>query len=148
MRNPFLHLGRVDRYIAWPGQALSYYMGELAIARAREKAEKTLGVNGPDGISNIEGKVARVATSKLGNERVSNSTSALSTTLCSSLARYRCPLSPRGSTASSLKTAKALTRTWSEQAAVATALWAVLPWSAVAGRAEAGFPRSPSAPWP
>ena len=33
----------VDRYIAWPGQALSYYMGELAIVRAREKAEKTLG---------------------------------------------------------------------------------------------------------
>ena len=35
----------VDRYIAWPGQALSYYMGELAIVRAREKAEKTLGAN-------------------------------------------------------------------------------------------------------
>jgi uncharacterized protein (DUF885 family) len=33
----------VDRYIAWPGQALSYYMGELAIVRARQKAEKTLG---------------------------------------------------------------------------------------------------------
>jgi hypothetical protein len=33
----------------------------------------------PDGISDIEGKVARVATSKLGNERVSNSTSAHST---------------------------------------------------------------------
>jgi hypothetical protein len=42
------------------------------------EAEKTLGANGADGISNIEGKVARVATSKLGNERVSNSTSALS----------------------------------------------------------------------
>ncbi|MEO6971247.1 MAG: DUF885 family protein [Chthoniobacterales bacterium] len=33
----------VDRYIAWPGQALSYYLGELAIVRGREKAEKTLG---------------------------------------------------------------------------------------------------------
>ena len=33
----------VDRYIAWPGQALSYYMGELAIVRAREKAQKEFG---------------------------------------------------------------------------------------------------------
>jgi uncharacterized protein (DUF885 family) len=33
----------VDRYIGWPGQALSYYLGELAIVRAREKAENSLG---------------------------------------------------------------------------------------------------------
>lgn len=33
----------VDRYIGWPGQALSYYLGELAIVRARDKAEKALG---------------------------------------------------------------------------------------------------------
>ena len=33
----------VDRYIAWPGQALSYYLGERAILQAREKAESALG---------------------------------------------------------------------------------------------------------
>ena len=33
----------VDRYIAWPGQALSYYLGEMAIVKARAKAEKALG---------------------------------------------------------------------------------------------------------
>jgi len=33
----------VDRYISWPGQALSYYLGEMAIEKARHKAEATLG---------------------------------------------------------------------------------------------------------
>jgi len=33
----------VDRYIGWPGQALSYYLGQLAIQRGRAKAEAALG---------------------------------------------------------------------------------------------------------
>lgn len=33
----------VDRYIAWPGQALSYYLGERVILQLRAKAEKELG---------------------------------------------------------------------------------------------------------
>ena len=33
----------VDRYISWPGQSLSYYLGEMTIVKERKKAEQALG---------------------------------------------------------------------------------------------------------
>ena len=33
----------IDRYITWPGQALSYYLGERAILEGRAEAQKALG---------------------------------------------------------------------------------------------------------
>ena len=33
----------IDRYISWPGQALSYYLGEASILKKRAQAEKALG---------------------------------------------------------------------------------------------------------
>ncbi|ATE66961.1 DUF885 domain-containing protein [Rhizorhabdus dicambivorans] len=33
----------VDRYIGWPGQALSYYLGQLQIEKERARAEQALG---------------------------------------------------------------------------------------------------------
>jgi uncharacterized protein (DUF885 family) len=35
----------VDRYISWPAQALSYYLGEMAFEAGRARAEKALGPN-------------------------------------------------------------------------------------------------------
>lgn len=34
---------QIDRYISWPGQALSYKMGEIKIRQLRQKAEQELG---------------------------------------------------------------------------------------------------------
>ena len=33
----------VDRYISWPGQALSYYLGETTLLQSRDKAQAALG---------------------------------------------------------------------------------------------------------
>ena len=38
-------VAEVDRYIGWPGQALSYKTGELAIRRIRAKSERILQEN-------------------------------------------------------------------------------------------------------
>lgn len=35
----------VDRYIGWPAQALSYYLGQMSIERSRAKAEQALGAD-------------------------------------------------------------------------------------------------------
>jgi uncharacterized protein (DUF885 family) len=36
-------IAEVERYIAWPGQALGYKVGEIAIRGMRDEAERELG---------------------------------------------------------------------------------------------------------
>ena len=67
----------VDRYISWPGQALSYKLGELKIWELRGRAERSLGEafdlrefhdvllsNGALPLTMLEGQVVRWIDSK------------------------------------------------------------------------------------
>lgn len=68
----------LKRYISWPGQALGYYLGMMAIERSREKAERLLGAGfdirafhdrilalGPVPMTVVESSIDRMITEQL-----------------------------------------------------------------------------------
>ena len=81
---------------------------------ASERGQRT-SFNGADGISNIEGKVARVSASKFGKRASFKFNIRAFHDAVLELGSVQLPVvTARGSTASSLNMAKALTRIWSD----------------------------------
>ena len=73
---------------------------------------ESLALSGVECVDDILGYDKLVAAEKTLGEKFN--IRAFHDSPCSSSARYRCPLSPRGSIASSPQAVKVLTRIWSE----------------------------------